>query len=84
MWAIAKVYDGTFSEIGGTDTSLGVAENSVGLPTDTWSMENFTVADYEELFQKVLNGELTINNNDKMANPDEGGLTNVNVNYIGG
>ena len=47
-------------------------------------MENFTVADYEELFQKVLNGELTINNNDKMANPDEGGLTNVNVNYIGG
>ena len=84
VWAIAKVYDGTFSEIGGTDTSLGVAENSVGLPTDTWSMENFTVADYEELFQKVLNGELTINNNDKMANPDEGGLTNVNVNYIGG
>ena len=82
-WAIAKVYDGTFSEIGGTDTSLGVAENSVGLPTATWSMENFSVADYEDLFQKVLNGELTIDNG-SVANPAEGGLTNVNVNYIGG
>ncbi len=83
-WAIAKVYDGTFSEIGGTDTSLGVAENSVGLPTATWSMENFSVADYEDLFQKVLNGDITIDNNSEMANPAEGGLTNVNVNYIGG
>lgn len=84
VWAIAKVYDGTFSEIGGTDTSLGVAENSVGLPTDTWSMENFTVADYEELFQKVLNGDITIDNNDKMADPSTAGLSNVSVKYIGG
>ena len=83
-WAIAKVYDGTFSEIGGVKTALGVKENAVGLPTATWSMENFTVADYEDLFQQVLNGDLTIDNNDKMANPAEGGLTNVNVNYIGG
>ena len=83
-WAIAKVYDGTFSEIGGTDTSLGVTENAVGLPTATWSMVNFTVDDYEALFQKVFNGELTIDNNSEMANPAEGGLTNVNVNYIGG
>lgn len=83
-WAIAKVYDGTFSEIGGVKTSLGVKENAVGLPTATWSMENFSVADYEDLFQKVLNGDITIDNNDKMANPAEGGLTNVNVNYIGG
>lgn len=82
-WAIAKVYDGTFSEIGGTDTSLGVAENAVGLPTATWSMENFSVADYEDLFQKVLNGDVTIDNG-SVANPAEGGLTNVNVNYIGG
>lgn len=80
----ATVYDGTFSEIGGVKTALGVTENAVGLPTATWSMVNFTVDDYEALFQKVFNGELTIDNNDKMANPAEGGLTNVNVNYIGG
>ena len=83
-WAIAKVYDGTWDEIGNAATSLGVAENAVGLPTATWSMENFTVADYEDLFQQVLNGDLTIDNNSEMANPAEGGLTNVNVNYIGG
>ena len=83
-WAIAKVYDDTWDEIGNAATSLGVAENAVGLPTATWSMENFSVADYEDLFQKVLNGDITIDNNSEMANPAEGGLTNVNVNYIGG
>ena len=83
-WAIAKVYDGTWDEIGNAATSLGVAENAVGRPTATWSMENFSVADYEDLFQKVLNGDITIDNNSEMANPAEGGLTNVNVNYIGG
>ena len=59
-WAIAKVYDGTFSDIGGKATSLGVEDNAVGLPTATWSMTNYTVEDYEELFQKVASGELTI------------------------
>ena len=28
--------------------------------------------------------DITIDNNSEMANPAEGGLTNVNVNYIGG
>ena len=83
-WAIAKVYDGTWDEIGNAATSLGVAENAVGLPTATWSMENFSVADYEDLFQKVLNGDITIDNNSEMADPSTAGLSNVNVNYIGG
>ena len=82
QWALAKVYDGTFSEIGGNSTSLGVAENSVGLPTATWSMQNFTVEEYEALFQKLLNGEVTIDNNDEMSNPAEAGLTNINVNFV--
>ncbi len=59
-WAIAKVYDGTFSDIGGKATSLGVEDNAVGLPTATWSMTNYTVEEYEDLFQKVVSGELTI------------------------
>ena len=59
-WAIAKVYDGTWSDIGGKATSLGVEDNAVGLPTATWSMTNYTVEEYEELFQKVVSGELTI------------------------
>ena len=60
QWAVAKVYDNTFAEIGGTGTSLGVAHNSVGLPTATWSLEKYSVADYEALFAKVLDGSVTI------------------------
>ena len=59
-WAIAKVYDGTCSDICCKATSLGVNENAVGLPTTTWSMTNYTVEEYEDLFQKVVSGELTI------------------------
>ena len=82
QWALAKVYDGTFSEIGGNATSLGADNNAVGLPTATWSMQNFTVEEYEALFQKVLNGEVTIDNNAEMSNPAEAGLTNITVNFV--
>ena len=82
QWALAKVYDGTFSEIGGNATSLGADNNAVGLPTATWSMQNFTVEEYEALFQKILSGEVTIDNNSKMSNPAEAGLTNVTVNFV--
>ena len=61
QWACAKVYDGTWAEIGGANnTSLGVAHNAVALPTATWSLENYSVADYEALFEQVKNGEVTI------------------------
>ena len=82
QWALAKVYDGTFSEIGGNATSLGADNNAVGLPTASWSMQNFTVEEYEALFQKILNGEVTIDNNSEMSNPAEAGLTNVTVNFV--
>ena len=82
QWALAKVYDGTFSEIGGNSTSLGADNNAVGLPTATWSMQNFTVEEYEALFQKILNGEVTIDNNSEMSNPAEAGLTNITVNFV--
>ena len=82
QWALAKVYDGSFSEIGGNSTSLGADNNAVGLPTATWSMQNFTVEEYEALFQKLLSGEVTIDNNSEMSNPAEAGLTNVTVNFV--
>ena len=82
QWALAKVYDGTFSEIGGNATSLGADNNAVGLPTATWSMQNFTVEEYEALFQKILSGEVTIDNSSKMSNPAEAGLTNITVNFV--
>jgi basic membrane protein A len=53
QWAVAKVYDGTFDTIGGQQTSLGVADNAVELPTgaDSWRFETFTVEKYESLYQ---------------------------------
>lgn len=81
-WAVAKVYDGTFAEIGGVGTSLGVAENAVGIPTATWSMTTYTVEEYEALFAKVLAGDVTIDNNSEIADPSTAKLENITVNYI--
>ncbi len=63
QWACAKVVAGTFSEIGGVGTSLGVNDNAVALPTATWSLKNFSAAQYEEMFAKVKSGELVIDAN---------------------
>lgn len=60
QWAIGKAYDGTWAEIGGNGTSLGVKEDAVGLPTATWSLKNYKASDYESLYKKVLDGSVTI------------------------
>lgn len=61
-----KKYSGTVSNMGmvsGTDASL----NYVQLPTDTWSMKNFTKADYATLVKKIFDGAITISDaTDKM------------------
>ncbi|MBQ4426910.1 MAG: BMP family ABC transporter substrate-binding protein [Oscillospiraceae bacterium] len=71
MLAISMNDNGTWGLIGGNGTSLGVAENAVGLPTDTWKMKNYTVAEYEALYQKVLDGSVTIDN----AAPESDGIS---------
>ena len=38
--------------------NLGAAEGATGLPEDTWSMKNFTVEQYRELFKKVAEGKI--------------------------
>jgi len=62
QWAIAKHYDGAWAEIGGKATSLGAADNAVGLPTATWSLTGWSVADYEALFADIVAGKVTIAN----------------------
>ena len=78
VWAVTKVYDGTFSEIGGAATSLGVAENAVGLPTatDSWRFETFTVDEYNELYQQMLDGTLVVDADyEKLETTDWSNLT---------
>ena len=82
-WAITKNYDGSWAEIGGVATSLGVNDDSVGLPTATWSLENFSVEEYETLLAAVKDGSVQIDDT-----VYEGGnvktlpLTHVTVDYI--
>ena len=75
QWAVAKVYDGTYGEIGGTVTSLGVESNAVALPTATWSLENYTVEEYEALFESVKSGELVVDNDYANLEQDYSNLT---------
>ena len=53
-------YDGKFSTLGGVSTAYGAKDDAVGLPTDTWSLKNFTVDQYNALFAKLKNGEITV------------------------
>lgn len=82
QWAVAKVYDDTFSEIGGTATSLGVKDNAVELPTaaESWRFETFTVEEYEALYQQMLDGTLVVDNDFSKLESTE--WSNVNLNVI--
>ena len=60
VWAVTKHYAGEFAEIGGKSTSLGAKDNAVGLPTATWTLENWSVEDYEALFADIVAGNVTI------------------------
>lgn len=82
QWAVAKVYDSTFSEIGGTATSLGVKDNAVELPTaaESWRFETFTVEEYEALYQQMLDGTLVVDNDFSKLESTE--WSNVNLNVI--
>lgn len=80
MSALASFYDGKFDEIGGKLTSLGAKEDAVSLPTDTWSLKNFTVEQYEELFAKIKNGTVKVDNNPEGAETKS--YANVTIDYI--
>lgn len=60
QYALAKFYDGEWDDIGGTATTLGVNDDAVGLPTDTWSMKNFSVEEYEALLASVKSGSVVV------------------------
>ena len=81
QWAVGHVYDGTFSEIGGTGTSLGVEDNAVALPTaeESWRFETFTVEEYETLYQQVLDGTLVVDDDFTQLETTEWSNPNLNI-----
>ncbi len=73
---LKSVQNKTFaSEFGSKISILGlvsgtdVEKNFVGLPTETWSMKNFTVEDYKALVNDVFSGKIKISSN--IDNPPE-------------
>ncbi len=79
VWAINKHYAGEWADIGGKATSLGAKDNAVCLPVATWSLETFTVADYEALFAEIVAGNVEISAELVLA-PEN--TDNMTVNYV--
>lgn len=66
--------------------NLGAAEDSTGLPTESWSMKNFTVEQYNELFAKIKDGSITPKaevpeNCNENGDWLSAGLTKVTINF---
>ncbi len=78
-WAIAKHYEGKWTEIGGIPTALGAKDNAVGLPTATWSLQNWTVEQYNALFAEIVAGTVTVDSA-LVLHPES--TANVTVDYV--
>lgn len=55
---------------------LGAADDAVGLPVDTWSLANWSVDDYNALFEQIKSGDITVDNAE-VADPSTAGLENI-------
>ncbi|MBR3424089.1 MAG: BMP family ABC transporter substrate-binding protein [Clostridia bacterium] len=56
---LGQFYEGKWdTDLKDSAQNLGAAEDSTGLPTETWRLKNFTVEQYEELLGKIKSGEL--------------------------
>ncbi len=54
---LGQFFDGKWdAELADKAQNLGATENATGLPTDTWSMKNFTVDQYKALLDKIAKG----------------------------
>lgn len=84
---LGQYYAGEWdAKLAGKTSNLGASDNATGLPTATWSMTKFTVAQYNDVFAKIANGTITIDSavpQDCNANSEwlTGGLTKVTVTF---
>ena len=64
---------------GNTAITLGAAEGAVGLPTATWSLEGWSVADYEAMLADIVAGKVVVDNADV---PEPASTANVTMNIV--
>lgn len=83
-WAIGKFYNDEWADIGGVNTIRGINDDSVGLPTATWSLENFSVDEYNTLVSSLKDGTLKVDNS-VLAGGDivQAATDHVTINYVG-
>ena len=79
QWAYDKYQAGKWSEVGGKLTSLGAADNAVGLPTATWTLKNWTVAEYEALYADMVAGKFVVSDELVLFPAD---TANITVSYV--
>lgn len=54
---LGQYYDGKWdAELANVAQNLGASDNATGLPTETWSLTNFTVDQYNALFEQIKSG----------------------------
>jgi basic membrane protein A len=77
--ALDAYFTGNWDTVGGTLANLSLSEGDyVGLPTDTWSMTNFTVDDYEKVVAGIKDGSVAISDSVD-AMPEVGAHTTLTV-----
>ena len=64
---------------GNSAITLGAAEGAVGLPTATWSLEGWSVADYEAMLADIVAGKVVVDNADV---PEPASTANVTMNIV--
>lgn len=81
VYVLEKIYSDSWEDIGGVQTTLGAKDDAVALPTDTWKMENFTVEEYNKLFNDMKNGDVEVDRDYEKGLKNEN-FPNVNLNII--
>ena len=69
-YILDKFYAGAWNEIGGVQTTLGAANDAVGLPTATWSLTKFTVEDYQKVLASLKDGSVVVDKNYEALSAD--------------
>ena len=77
--AITSAYDGSFP--GGSTTVFDASNDGVGIAMDTAKFNTFSQADYDEIYAKLVAGEITIDN-DVTKEVTDLDLSHVAVNYV--
>ena len=76
--SVEKTIEKYYTEgIYGGPLKMGVKDEAVGIPKDTWSFKNWTIEEYENLYQKTTLGDMIIDDTDA-PDPSIMGLENTN------